>query len=171
MPNRRLTATEVAQLSPGERAKWYRRHKLTPPGGDTGEFPPRFSGEAIALQPPAWLSARHKVLFHEVVAAAPPALLQPVDVPLLAAYVVQLATLEEATAETGLEARRLVRQTAQSLAQLAVTLGLTPVLRAKLDLNAPPPKPVETGPDRWASLRVFPTVIAGRKTPPGRRGG
>jgi hypothetical protein len=112
MANRRLTASELAQLSPGERAKWYRRHKLTPPG-NAGDFPTRPSGEAI--EPPAWLSARHKVLFHEVVAAAPPVLLQAVDVPLLAAYVVQLGILEQAAAENTLEAQRLARQTSQSL--------------------------------------------------------
>jgi hypothetical protein len=76
MANRRLTASEVAQLSPGERAKWYRRHKLTPPG-NAGDFPTRPAGEAI--EPPAWLSARHKALFNETVAAAPPGLLQPID--------------------------------------------------------------------------------------------
>jgi phage terminase small subunit len=168
MARRRLTLAEVSMLSPSEQARWRRRHKLTP-RGDTGEFPIRPSGEASALPPPAWLSARHRALWDATVAAAPPGLLQPIDCGVLAGYVVQLGILEEVTAETGLEARRLVRQTAQSLAQLAVTLGLTPVLRAKLDLNAPPPKPVETGEDRWASLRVFPVITGGKKRPPGRR--
>jgi phage terminase small subunit len=146
LPNHRLTPAQIAQLSPGERAKWYRRNELAPPA------------VAGAIEPPAWLSARHKALFHETVAAAPPGLLQPIDRGLVAAYCMQLDVLAEASAESGAQAQRLARQTAGSLAQLANALCLTPVLRARLALDTPPPKPVEAEPDRWAELRHSPVI-------------
>jgi hypothetical protein len=71
--------------------------------------------------------------------------------------------LEEATADTTLDGRRLARQTAQSLTQLANALCLTPTLRARHALDTPPPKPVDVGPDRWAALRHFPTIHGGKK--------
>ena len=158
MARRRLTLAEVAMLSPSEQARWRRRH------GITASPPSRASPATVdTLEPPGWLSPRHKALFHETVAAAPVGLLQPIDRGLLSAFCVQLATLEEAMAETGLEARRLARQTAASLAQLANALCLTPVLRAKFALDAPPPKPDEAEGDRWGELRRFPVIHDGGK--------
>jgi phage terminase small subunit len=146
MARRRLAPHEVAQLSPGERAKWYRRHKLTPPA------------EPVKLRPPDWLSARHKALWQETVAATPPALLQPIDRGLLSAYVVELALLEDVATSEAPDKAKHMRSISSTLAQLAGGLCLTPVLRARLALDTPPPAPVETGPDRWAELRRWPVI-------------
>ena len=158
---RRLSPGEVALLSPGEQRKWHRRHGLVAP-------PEAGTRAGLSAAWPAWLSPRQRALWRETVDRAPPGLLQPIDAPLLTAYVVQLSIFEDGARRGAARAdpkkagddARLLRQTATSLAQLAAALCLTPLLRARVAAPTEPERPAPD--DRWGELKRFPVIEEGR---------
>ena len=101
--------------------------------------------------PPAWLSARQKRLWRETIAAAPRSVLRRIDSQLVAAYVVHVDVLIEATKAqnksqlTDAEGKpspylRLLRQHSEVMIRLSAEMGFTPVARARLGApQAPPP--------------------------------
>lgn len=144
-------------------------HKLAgtyrPEKHDKRAIEPVAPGDLAQCEPPQWMNAQQRRIWHDILARAPLGVLRAIDLELFAAYVelVDCYTIAVKTqnelkvldAQGALSPyRKVIKDCVLQMVRLQAEMGFTPAARARLGAPEGPKQPARDDP--WSALRRVP---------------